>query len=348
MDYNRTIEKIRYLVRGENLCDNDLYELLCRHGCYYLLAQSSYYHERIKPIIYANTLVLNDRYRHIKSFLEKISDLPYAHIKGVPLAKRIYGNPAYRVSNDIDFLVKETFSNVVSSFLISDNFIQGEQLDDTVIAYTRERIVYHKAFTHQMAPFIKKTESKLCQYICVDINCDIMWGECDFKINTEDFILHSEITYLYGIPVKQLLPEWEFIALCMHHYKDMNSIYLLVNRGLCLSQFCDIYYYILNVRPDKELICKISQEHHIYEYVYYCIYYTYIIFSDDILIPYLEALISPRSIQLLTLYGLNNSERSRWTIPFFERLFEPEFRYNFYKILSPNQKNKITINNKYM
>jgi hypothetical protein len=36
----------------------------------------------------------------------------------------------------------------------------------------------------------------------------------------------------------------------LHHYRDMNSIYLLYSRGLKLSLFSDIYFYLQSAKPD--------------------------------------------------------------------------------------------------
>lgn len=78
----------------------------------------------------------------------------------------------------------------------------------------------------------------------MDVNYDIFWGERDEQADMDAFLTNLRNIAIEGVEVRELAPEEEFISLCLHHYKDMNSVYLLSMGNLRLSLLCDIYYYL--------------------------------------------------------------------------------------------------------
>jgi hypothetical protein len=153
-----------------------------------------------------------------------------------------------------------------------------------------------------------------------------------------------------GIEVKKLSSDMEFISMCLHHYKDMNSIYLLYNGSLKLSLFCDIYYYIIN-NADKLNITGLfeaSEKLKVTPYLYYCIYHTNLIFGDEKLNPFLKTFKTVGGEKLLNSFGLNDKESKEWSIPFYERLFNSNFIEMFLKQLTVDDLKKIKINHEMM
>ena len=298
-----------------------------------------------------NTVVVSQRYKTCKEFFEKLSNTPYAHIKGAALSKRIFGNPAYRMSGDIDLLVAPEYSEKVKSALLEDGFVQGKLDGDRIVPYTRRELIYQKSFSHQLAQFIKATGSNICPFVCVDVNLDIVWGEGDFSIDMSDFagdIRHTEGCGIYGAIVRRLRPVYEFISLCMHHYKDMNSIYLIADRGFSLSEYCDIYFYLANVMPDADELAKTASKYGVSKYIYYCAYYANEIFGDKRIRRYIEKLESENAKKLIDCYGLNESERKVWDAPFYERLLDDGFKDRFFDSLSAEEQRKVQINRELM
>ena len=78
-----------------------------------------------------------------------------------------------------------------------------------------------------------------------------MWGESGIHTDMNEFLEHTIPYEIYGVEVRKLEPVHEFISLCLHHYKDLNSLYLLAKSGIKLSLFCVIYYYITKTSLDK-------------------------------------------------------------------------------------------------
>ena len=351
MNYSDTIEKIRRLAQGENVCDDALCKLLLDNGCYYLLSKSEKYASKRMIQVAMNSVVVSQRYKVCKKVFEDLNDIPYAHIKGAALSERIYGNPAYRMSGDIDLLVTPEYSDKVKSVLLENRFVQGRLSGDKIVPYSRRELIYQKSFSHQLAQFIKATGSNICPFVCVDVNLDIVWGEGDFSIDMSDFagnMLHTEDCLINGIALRRLKPVYEFISLCMHHYKDMNSIYLIADRGINLSEYCDIYFYLANVMPDADELAKTAAKYEVSEYIYYCAYYANEIFRDERIRRYLEKSESETAKKLIDCYGLNESERKVWDVPFYERLLDNGFKERFFDSLSAEDKKKVQINREMM
>ena len=351
MNYSDTIEKIRRLAQGEDVCDDALCQLLLDSGCYYLLSKSEKYASKRMIQVAMNSVVVSQRYKVCKEVFEKLSDIPYAHIKGAALSERIYGNPAYRMSGDIDLLVAPEYSDKVKSVLLENGFVQGRLSGDKIVPYSRRELIYQKSFSHQLAQFIKATGSNICPFVCVDVNLDIVWGEGDFSVDMSDFagnMLHTEDCLINGIALRRLKPVYEFISLCMHHYKDMNSIYLIADRGFSLSEYCDIYFYLVNVAPDADELAKTAAKYGVSKYIYYCAYYANEIFRDERIRRYIEKSESETAKKLIDCYGLNESERKIWDVPFYERLLDNGFQERFFDSLSAEDKKKVQINREMM
>lgn len=348
MSYAETIDRIRRLAKGDDSCDDELTELLLNSGCYYLLSRSEKQRVKAMSAVAVNSVMINHRYKACSNIFAMLDSIPYAHIKGAVLSCGAYGNPSYRSSGDIDLLVPSEYSDLAKSILTAQGFIQGRLVNDAIIPFSRSELIYQKRFSHQIAPFMLKTESKLCPFINIDVNFNIVWGEGNFKIDIREFVSNSEEFEIYGVKMRRLKPLWEFIALCMHHYKDMNSIYLLAERGLSLSEYCDIYFYIVNVSPDADELAKLSADYGVSDYVYYCIYYANEIFADKRLDLYLNKLRSESANKLINCYGLTDSERKQWDTPFFERLLNTHFSQKFLSLLTESEKHKIQINRDFM
>ena len=244
---------------------------------------------------------------------------------------------------------KKNCSDVIMEILQKKSgFVQGKVEDGTIKKYNREELLYYKLYTHQLAPFEKKTESTLCPFVNIDVNFGILWGESDKTIDMDEYLLHTEKRMVFGVEVLGLSPVHEFIAMCLHHYKDMNSIYLLAERGLNLNGFFDIYYFLVNVRPDLDELCDVAGNYHVKEYVYYCVFFANEIFRHPYLVEYLDRLETPQALTMLESYGLCNAERNKWTIPFSERLLDKDFKYRFLKDLGDYEIQKISTNRHFM
>ncbi|MBR6534908.1 MAG: hypothetical protein IKT65_04955, partial [Clostridia bacterium] len=148
--------------------------------------------------------------------------------------------------------------------------------------------------------------------------------------------------------IYKLTSDMEFIALCLHHYKDMNSIYLLSGHSLILGLFCDIYFYIKNVCPSAVTVSQLAGRLNVGKYLYVCLSHTMEIFDDSILSPYIKTLEEYKDEELLNGFGLNDKERKYWDIPLAQRLFHNNLPEYMQKFLSDSDFEKIRINRENM
>ena len=351
-EYKDIITSIRNLTNG---CQPyiDITELLYKHKCYYLLSKVNA-ENNITRIINTENIInrnfVNERYRTCKSIFEIFENngIPYVVIKGAILSETAYRDPYYRHSGDLDLLINRKNIDSVKCIFIYQGFIQGRVTDKGIQPFTRNELLFQSAMSHQIAPFIKETGNLLCPYVNVDINTDIMWGEYKEKTEMEYILKNSEPSVICGVSIRKLSAEMGFIQLCLHHYKDLNSIYLISNGSIKLSLFCDIYLYTKNCSLNIDIVKNICNRLDVLQYIYYCIYYTAKIFGDEYLRSYLSYFQSYKANDILNTFGLAEKELHNWNIDFFERLFGNSINEYLKNNLSDSDFEKIKINNESM
>ena len=154
---------------------------------------------------------------------------------------------------------------------------------------------------------------------------------------------------IYGVKVKTLPPLKTMVQLILHHYKDMNSIFLLATRNsIRYGMFKDVYYLLKNNPKDIsiEKLYAISSEYEIIPYVFYVLYYTGQIFEDDVLKEFIDAFRTPEGEGLLDCYGLCEIERRKWRVGFKTRLETENLLPLIEEDLTDRDRRKITINKK--
>lgn len=287
-------------------------------------------------------------YQYCKGLFADLANTDYAVIKGAVLSQRIYSNPAIRKSSDIDILISPNQIDHVKAILEKHGFEQGKVRNGKLIPYTRKELIYYAAFTHQSASFSKLIDDPLCPLINIDINTDIFWGESSQKPDMVDYLHHTEEAEVFGIKVKQLISVYDFIALCLHHYKDLNSLYLLWQRGISLSAFCDIYYYLNNASIRSQELRRICDQLNVTEYVYYCVFQTAILFESDILNEYLNALSKPSCAGIVNRIGLSEKEYKNLPKCIGAYIFDGNIRSVLKTVFETDDIEKISINTSFL
>lgn len=229
-----------------------------------------------------------------------------------------------------------------------NDFIQGRIINNNIVPLSRTEVIFQTLMSHQTAPYIKNTSNIICPFVNIDINTNIMWGESRFQSDTAYILSQTNYIEICNQKIKKLNAESEFISLCLHHYKDLNSIYLLTVRGIKLYLFCDIYYYLKNNFLNKQLLKSLVQLLNVDKYIYYCLYYVNLIFNDELISDYLDLFAYAEDETVLNSFGLDDSERKSWQIGFYERLFHENIGNYIYKFLTSQDIEKIKINRNYM
>lgn len=265
-------------------------------------------------------------------------NIPYALIKGDVLSIMAYKDVNFREYNDIDIIVPRSHLKKVSTILKSCGYIQREHL--------RQDDVLMLATSHQLFPFYCPSN-----YLTIDVNYDIFWGEYEGKrIDIEEFLSDTVEMQIYGVQIKTLPPIKTMVQLILHHYKDMNSIFLLATRkSIKYDMFKDIYYLLKNnldsIPIDK--LYAMSEEYDIIPYVFYVLYYTGQVFEDEVLKQYIDAFRTREGENLLNCYGLCAKERREWKCDFKTRLEADDLFELIKNDLTENDQEKIEINKKY-
>ena len=342
--YEDIINSVRSLAKGVKP-ETDISPLLYEHKCFYLLSKTDKAHE-YKAEMTMNQICISERFKVCRSIFEafEANEIPYAVIKGAVLSKSAYGDVNLRKSGDIDLLISRKNIDIVKKIMLDNGFVQGRVTDSGIEPFSRRELLFQSAASHQAAPFIKKVSNPLCPYVNVDINMDIFWGESEQKADMGFLLSYTENEEICGSRIRKLTAEMEFISLCLHHYKDMNSIYLLSQGSLKLFLFCDIYFYLRNNKLDLNRLQALCEKLAVSEYVYYCIFYANEIFQDDLLSGYLAALDMEKTREALNTFGLAEDEIKTWNIGFPERLFMDFPNEAFNVLLTEKDWAKISLN----
>lgn len=348
MKRDEIINEIRRIAGGLDSNNVGVINLLEEHECLYLLSHISSYKSKLQRQIAINQVITKLRYRVCEPVFEDLSNIPYAVIKGAVLSSQIYNNPGYRLSGDIDILAPLERVEDIKTILNKHGFIQGRVVRDSVVPYTRQELIYQKTFTHQIAAFVKPTGDKLCPYVNIDVNYDIFWGESVRSCDLELFMENRIPTNVFGVETYKLDPIYEFISLCMHHYKDFNSLYLLTSRGIKLSLFCDIFFYLLNVSFDPKKLKDTCDTLGVSEYIGFCIYHTQRIFLHPKLELFSELFCTFHNDGLLNRFGLNADEYKYPDFGISEYIFDKSYQEALKSMLTEKDWVKIKTNQKFM
>lgn len=244
-----------------------------------------------------------------------------------------------RLYNDIDILVSRKTLKKLEEVLQANGFM------NIYSNYSREDRIFVLTNSHQLLPYIKNINGNA---IYIDLNYDIFWGEYEGKrIDIEEFLSDTIEMEIYGVKVKTLPPIKAMIHLILHHYKDMNSLFLLATRkSIRYDMFKDVYYLLKNnldaISLDK--LYTMGVEYEIIPYVFYVLYYTGQVFDDDVLKQYIEAFRTPVGEALLNSYGLCEKERREWKCDFKTRLDSDHLYELIKETLTERDKEKIAIN----
>jgi len=283
-------------------------------------------------------IIMGTRYKRAKSFFEDIQNKTYAHIKGEALSIQAYGCTGHRIFSDLDILLPRKELADFERILKDNEFYTTLQ--------SRQDKIMMLSSSHQTAPWVKNIEP--WGQLNIDLNFDIFWGEYTGKrIDIAEFLSDAMEIEIYGCRIKTLPPIKAMVQLILHHYKDMNSIFLLATRkSIRYNMFKDVYHLLKNnldtIALDK--LYAMSTRYEIIPYVYYILYYTAILFKDEFLREYIEAFKTPVGEELLNCYGLNKSERREWRVDFQTRL-ESSSLYELIKDdLTSDDLEKIAIN----
>lgn len=280
-------------------------------------------------------------HKKLDPVFKELTSYEYAVIKGEALSMMAYGKVGKRTSTDIDILISK--NNLVAIENILTKYGYYSQWSNASKFTQRQNRILCISSSHQIAAHRDKL-----QMISIDVNFDIFWGEYEGRrIDINCFLSDVIDANIYSSKVRILPPIKALIQLILHHYKDMNSIFLLATRkSIRHEMFKDIYYLLKNnleaISLDK--LYDISAEYEIIPYVYYVLYHTGQLYNDEILQQYIAAFKTPEGETLLNCYGLNESERREWRVDFKTRL-ESENLYDLIKDdLTERDKEKIAIN----
>lgn len=179
-----------------------------------------------------------------------IRGIDYAIEKGLPLAYYKTGRIGTRISNDIDIMTYRQNVTKIEEILLYYDFKCVHQLK------RRERIMLI-SHSHQVPPYNKKMGKLFSQ---IDINFDLFWGEYVGKrIDVAEFIGDTVEMEICGCRIRTLPLLKTMVQLILHHYKEMNSLYHLVDNIAIKKRFFEDVYLLIQRFPKEISVEKLYE-----------------------------------------------------------------------------------------
>jgi len=263
-----------------------------------------------------NRVISSLIYNEIENVFEKFNEYPYVHVKGEVLSLYAYGDFGKRHVGDIDLLIPRPYLKYVENILSKCGF--------SCTNMSRTDKITMLSTSQQIAPWRKHSAILKNRPIEVDLNFDIFWGEYDgIRIDIDEFIADYVEMKIYGCRLKALNPLKTMIQLILHHYNDMNSLFLLATRkSIPYNMFKDVYYLLINNLDEITInrLYDLSDAYGICPYVYYILYHTGLLFKDEVLKKYVSVFKSHEGEDIINCYGLHKYERREWKVDFITRV----------------------------
>ncbi|MFE9279619.1 nucleotidyltransferase family protein [Paenibacillus glucanolyticus] len=251
-------------------------------------------------------------------------------LKGAYLNHKVYESYDIRQCGDFDVLVKEEDITSVIRVLEQHGFIQSKarDLNGDLIPASRQLKAYHRLYTHELVPFMKRVDNPLLNYIEIDVHFDIFSRSQNhivslpqhelfrtatpFKINRERLLCH------------ELSVELNLIQISSHIYRDNTILQnILQKKDHILRDYIDLRELIVKHKDSIEWgsLCRISTEYGVNNILYYTFYYLEQLYGELIPAEFMQA-IAPQDRDYLNRYGFEEIESQVWDLPFIERLFK--------------------------
>ena len=179
-----------------------------------------------------------ERYKYLYDLIKDFS-FNHAVIKGDVLSMQAYNKCNQRYYTDIDILLSIDDLPKAQKGLLSHGY--------KCMCHNRTDRILIISSSHQLPSYSLDLPSPW-QPLIVDINHDIFWGEYEGRrIDMKTFLEDTTDMIVQDVSIKVLTPIKAMIQLVLHHYKDMNSIYLLSKcNSINNRMFADLYNLLMN------------------------------------------------------------------------------------------------------
>lgn len=280
---------------------------------------------KVKPILFClmKYYYIGNRERNIflmqeqKNILEKMNanSIPVLKLKGGSLLDKIYKDYGSRTCNDLDFFCRIEDRSRIDVIMSELGYIQGEYdwENEEIQPLPRMKKIGWKANMNTFPIYMKK----------INNNPYVKFLEIDFSyaFDLRKDVSISNLVFRNSVANEMCLVD-SIIYLCCHLYKEAeNDLWIEAKADLQLSKFCDIRETIRKLPGhDFEILIERAFELKCEEAVYYCTYYSYVIYKEEMFWNILKSIEQKGYVLKRTKYdNLDYSQEN--TNVFMKRLF---------------------------
>lgn len=241
-------------------------------------------------------------------------------LKGSVLLPLVYKDMGIRILSDIDLMISYNDKEKVNAILVENGYKQAEidYAQQVLKPLSREKQVVWTMHMTNMAPYAKVINEIFCNIVELDICLSLDYRR-DFEF--VDKMLKKAVMR----EEKMELSKSDFLLhLCTHLYKEARSASnIIISKDINLIKFCDFREYIklLDSSEINETIQNAIKGGY-GKALYYCMYYTALIYEDDAINSLLKK-IDIDDQDFLNYFGEREFGKSiEWKKSFWDRLFD--------------------------
>ncbi|MGY1422622.1 nucleotidyltransferase domain-containing protein [Bacillus cereus] len=334
---NKEISRVKTILNNYQIDFQYLLESSLKHKVTQLIAKHLIQLDENKKIRTYYKKLLNYHYlgnlERNKALFEEVINLlkqfnshniKVIPLKGTVLAPNVYGDIGLRSLNDVDFLISTDDRQTVSNILKDHGYVVGDYswTEDHIQPINKAEELMWRMNVGNLYSHVKKIENPFLKFLIVDFSYDVDLQK-NYHVSTE-LLKSAEKKSILGMPTYLLNDLDFFFHIAIHLYKEATNVEFVNHQAdLNLIKFCDLREFLLVKRNefDWKFVARRAKELGIEKALYFAIYYTELIYQEQLVGELLE-LLDIEDDSFLEYYGeLDYNSPQKWNKCFSNRLF---------------------------
>jgi hypothetical protein len=300
---------------------------LCGH---FALEDPSAYPEKARNLLRANfraNRIANRNYLDelrviLDTFAQRGVDIRVR--KGAAMLEQVYRNIGVRELSDIDLLIRKEDRAAAAEIMRSLGYSQGKPAPGyrTIAPLSREAELFWTIHASSMAAFYRPAPESILGRLRIELRYDLFEPSAGRHLPMEQWFAGTTVSGTS--PTSS--PEHFFLDVAVHLFREATTLTAIKSgKDLRLSWFLDIAM-LLNrhspLRPDHRALASAVDELDLRREVYFALHYTHLVFPNSVSDVLLDAVRPDGDLGYLSEYGELDKQRSKWEMPFMNRLFD--------------------------
>ena len=262
-------KSIRLLVKGEKP-DCDISDFLYQNGGEYLLYKSNdqKYSHCLCQVATKNADLIREQVRLFRRFLEE-PPIQYVILNESVLSYSVYGKVFNTVpQQELILFIRSEDLLCLKEWMANNYYVETSYAQSDIVTYTQ------------------KFSSELCPCLSIKVISFLPFAIEPPFIDSSVIWQHICKKEYFGVAVNRIDSVTEFILLCKYCFRLLKSTDDESNLLQYFGKLSDMYFYLINCKPNKERLAILSKRLQTNTCLYHCINLVDKIFDDQAIRDY--------------------------------------------------------------